>query len=100
MLYGLDEAGLPREALTGAQSHRSSGATCEELALLTFTDEKSAKTAVSVLNVYLIDQIEGNRTYRPKEIPKLEQAVLERRGTTVLLMVAGDYQAARNLLSP
>lgn len=100
MLYGLEEAGLPRESLTGAQSYRSSGATCEELALLTFTDEACAQTAINALNLYLTVQIEANRTYRPKEIPKIEQAILERRGVTVLLMVAGDYQATHNVLTP
>lgn len=100
MLYGLEEADLPWESLTGAQSYRSSGATCEELSLLTFTDEASAQTAVNALNLYLTGQIEANRTYRPKEIPKLEHAFLERRGTTVLLMVASDYQATHSLLTP
>ena len=100
MLYGLEEAGLPRASLTGAQSYRSSGATCEELALLTFTDEDSAQTAANTLDVYLTGQIQANRTYRPKEIPKLEQAFLERRGTTVLLMVASNYQATHNVLAP
>lgn len=100
MLYGLEEADLPWESLTGAQSYRSSGATCEELSLLTFTDEASAQTAVNALNLYLTGQIEANRTYRPKEISKLEHAFLERRGTTVLLMVASDYQATHSLLTP
>lgn len=100
MLYGLEEAGLPRESLTGARSYRSSGATCEELALLTFTDEDSAQTAANTLDVYLTGQIQANRTYRPGEIPKLEQAFLECRGTTVLLIVANNYQATYELLAP
>ncbi len=100
MLYGLEEAGLAREQFTGAIAFRSTGATCEELALLTFADEASAQTAAFALAGYIAAQVEVNKDYRPKELPKLEQAVLERRSTTVLLMVANDYEAAYKLLAP
>lgn len=100
MLYGLDESGLAYEQLCDAQTYRSSGATCEELSLLTFADEAAAQTAANVLDLYITAQIQTNRDYRPKEIPKLEQVFLECRGCTVLLMVANDYEATYNLLSP
>ncbi|MBE6972789.1 MAG: DUF4358 domain-containing protein [Ruminococcaceae bacterium] len=99
-LYGLDESDLDPEQLTAATVHRSSGATCEELALLTFTDEGAAQTAVNALNLYITAQISSNRDYRPAEIPKLEKAFLEQRGTTVLLLVANDYESAYKLFSP
>lgn len=100
MLYGLDGAGLDPGQLTAASAYRSSGATCEEVCLLTFSDEAAAQTAVSALNTYVSTQILANKSYRPAQIPKLEQTVLEQRGTSVLLLVADNYQAASKLLAP
>ena len=100
MLYGLDATTLTQEQRTGASIFRSTGATCEEIALFTFADEAAAQTAADALDRYLTAQIEINKDYRPAELPKLKQAVLERRGTTVLLLVANDYQATHELLTP
>lgn len=99
MLYGLEDAGLDQEQFT-VHAYRSAGATCEEVALFTFADEAAAQTAANTLDRYLAAQIEINKDYRPAELPKLKQAVLERRGTTVLLLVANDYQATHELLAP
>lgn len=99
-LYGLEDAGLARGTLTEAQSYRSTGATCEELALLTFSDESSAQTAANALDLYITNQIQINKDYRPAELAKLKRVFLERRGTTVLLMVANDYNATHELLAP
>jgi len=100
MLYGLEETDLTPEQLTEAVAHRSSGATCEELVLLTFFDETAAQTAYEALGLYVTAQILSNKDYRPAEVPKLENAILEQRGTTVLLAVANDYEAAGKLLAP
>lgn len=97
-LYRLAAAGLDREEMTGAIAYRSSGATCEELSLLTFVDEKAAQTAVTALEEYLADQITANRDYRPAEVPKLEQARVLCRGNTTLFLVASDYIPALVLL--
>ena len=93
-LYRLSAAGLDRAQMTDAIAYRSSGATCEELALLTFTDEAAARTAAAALEEYVADQIASNRDYRPAQVPKLEQARLLCRGNTVLLLVANDYAPA------
>ena len=99
-LYRLSAAGLSREDMTQAVAYRSSGATCEELALLTFRDAAAALTATQALEGYLADQILANRDYRPAQIPKLEQAQLLCRGNTVLLLVANDYSPTAPLLNP
>lgn len=99
-LYRLEDFGLSMEEMTGVIAFRSSGATCEELALFGFSDESAAKTACTALEDYLGTQIDTNRNYRPQDIPKLEHAFLEQRGTSVLLMVANDYKAADNLIVP
>ena len=96
-LYELEYNGLERQQLTGGVIWRSAGATCEELALLEFQDESSAQTAVGALEEYLQNQIDSNRDYRPGEVPKLQDAFLQQRGTTVLLVVSSDTDGVEDL---
>ena len=100
VLYGLEDAGLTQAQLTACDCRRSSGATCEELSILQFATEDAAQTAMTALEHYLTGQISANVNYRPAEVPKLEGALLERRGACVLLMVANDRAAAQGLLAP
>ncbi len=98
MLYQLEDAGLEREALTDCAVLRSAGATCEEGAVLVFADGQTARTAQEAMKGYLEDQVDSNRDYRPDELPKLENALLEQRENTVLLVVAADVAAAKEAL--
>ena len=95
-LYRLSGAGLSREDLTDCAVLRSAGATCEEGAVLVFSDEEKAEAAVPVLEDYIQGRLEENRDYLPAEVPKLESAIVDRRGNTVLLVVASDTEAARS----
>lgn len=95
MLYGLEDAGLEREDLTSCSGRRSAGATCEEAVVLVFTDSDKAETAADALKDYIQHQIDENTDYRPAEIPKLENAYIDRRGESVLLVVASDIDAAK-----
>lgn len=97
-LYHLADAGLDREQLSDSGVLRSAGATCEEGTVLVFSDEQAAKTAKTALQDYLDSQIDSNRDYRPGEIPKLESALLEQNGSSVLLVVASDLEAAKTAL--
>ena len=80
---------------------RSTGATCEEAAVLTFTGLEEDKLAgvENSLKGYLQAQIDANTGYRPAEIPKLEKAIVERRGSTFLLVVANNYEAAKQAIA-
>ena len=100
-LYHLADYGLTLKDLTDAAVLRSAGATCEEAAVLLFDvdnwDEK-VDLAVEALEDYLQSQIDGNVDYRPDEIPKLENALLEARGNRVVLVVADNVEKAKELL--
>ena len=98
MLYALSEYELERDALQDCAVLRSSGATCEEGAVLLFADEAAAQKAEQALGDYLAAQIRANEDYRPGEIPKLEEALLQRRGSTLLLVVAADMDAVTQTL--
>jgi len=95
MLYKLEDAGLEQEDLKSCSGRRSAGATCEEAAVLVFTDSDKAEIAVDALKDYIQRQIDENMDYRPAEIPKLENAWIDRRGESVLLVVANDIDAAK-----
>lgn len=98
-LYRLSDYGLSQDALTDCALLRSSGATCEEAAVLILDSSQSAEKAEQALTDYLENQITSNQDYRPTEIPKLENAILERRSDTVLLVVANDREAADSIIS-
>ena len=98
-LYKLADAGLEREDLKDCAVQRSAGATCEEAAVLVFTSADKAKTAKGALEDYVQGQIEANTDYRPAEIPKLEEALVDVRGETLLLAVANDRDAVDQTLN-
>lgn len=94
-LYKLADYGIDRDQLTGSFVRRSAGATCEEIAVLTFSGEQSATSAATALRDYLQSQIAANQNYRPAEIPKLENAWVSQRGCTLLMVAANDLSAAK-----
>lgn len=94
-LYRLADAGLEREDLKECAVLRSAGATCEECAVLVFASADKAETAAEALKDYVQSQIEANEDYRPAEIPKLEEALVDRRGETLLLAVANDLDTVK-----
>ena len=97
-LYHLGDYGLEREALVEAAVVRSAGATCEEAAVLIFADKNVAEQAEDALEDYLEGQVESNANYRPDETPKLENAILEDQGESVVLVVAQNTEKAQKIL--
>ncbi len=90
--------GIDGEKLTEGAVYASSGSTAEELAVLAFASEKDAQDAEARLEEHLAYQKESNVDYRPQEMPKLDKAVIRRRGNTLLFLVAADYAAAEELI--
>ena len=66
--------------------------------MLVFSSDEQARKALTALQDYVQSQIEANEDYRPGEIPKLENALVSQQGSTVLLVVANDLDAANALL--
>lgn len=92
-LYGIDELTVIASAVYG-----STGTTAEELAIFTLRDEEAAQAALTALGHRIEDQKADMADYLPDEVPKLEKAILERRGNSVLLVVANDYAPVEELL--
>ncbi|MGE4276135.1 MAG: DUF4358 domain-containing protein [Lawsonibacter sp.] len=99
-LYRLADYGLSREDLTDCAVLRSAGATCEEAAVLVIADgdQTLVDQAEQALKDYVQSQIDANRDYRPAEIPKLENALVDVRERTLLLVVANDLEAVKTAM--
>ncbi len=94
-VYQLD---AKQSNLTDLKVYRSSGATCEEVAVFTFETDEDANNVHFSLAGYLAAQLESCRSYRPAQAPKLQHAILTQRANSILLVVADDWAAAAELI--
>lgn len=92
-LYGIDET-----TVTASAVYMANATSAEELAIFTLTDEEAAQTAAKQLGYRVSDRIEELTSYLPGEVPKLEGAMVETRGNSVLLLVCSDYDGAKKVL--
>lgn len=65
----------------------------EELAVLRMADAEAVQAHVSDRR-----ESEAETQYKPEDLPKLEKALTEQAGNTVLLVVCADYDAAQKAL--
>lgn len=78
----------------GSKVYCSTGATSEIAAVISVADESKVPEVEQALKAWVNSQIEAEKDYRPAEVPKLENAIIEARGFTVLLAVAADAEKA------
>lgn len=90
MLYGVDAADI-----TDCAVYTSLSAGAEEIAVLVMADETAASAAMDGLEKRVADQKAALESYQPDEVAKLDNAILEQRGSSVLLAVCADADAAR-----
>ena len=92
-LYGVDEADIADGAV-----YMSLSAGAEEIAVLVLSDADAAAAAMEGLEAHVADQRAALENYQPDEVSKLDGAILEQRGNSVLLAVCADAQAAQSAL--
>lgn len=93
-LYGVKTESGVAEAVSWV----SPGSTAEEVAVFRFESADAAEAFESAAWAHIDQAKEENETYRPLEMPKLDKAVVERRGATLLILVCDDPQAAQAVL--
>lgn len=93
LLYGIDAS-----TVTGSAVYGSTGATAEEIAVFTLSSAEAAEAARDALETRIADQRAAYESYIPAEVPKLDAAILELRGSSVLMVVASDAAAAQAAL--
>ena len=98
MLYDFSGYGLDDSPLTASKAYSASGF-AEQVSVTVWKDEASAQAAVDMFKTYLEDMAATYKDYAPAEVPKLENAVLEQRGTSVLLAVANDADAVKTAVA-
>lgn len=89
-LYGIGNA---KEAVV----YLSSGATAEEIALFSFESEEDAKQAEELARARIQEQKESFESYIPKEVKKLDDAVIKRSGKYLAVCVADGKEAGEIL---
>ena len=82
----------------GSVLYYSTGATSEIAAVISVRDQEQVDEVEKTLAAWVDYQIEAERDYRPAEVEKLENAILETRGFTVLLVVAADWEKAASAI--
>lgn len=89
-VYGIEES-----TVTGAKVYMgNTGVSLEEVAIFTLTDDDAAQAALTALNYRIQDQREaaaGYAQFLQDELSKLDGALTQLRGSSVLLVVAADY---------
>ena len=93
-LFGLDAAAV--EEITCYMAINSS-VSADEVAVFVLTDEEAAQAAESACQAHVESRIESSAQYCPDQVPKLEDAVISRLGSTVLLAV-GETEALLDAL--
>ncbi len=90
-VYGFDS-----ENVYASASYMGSGATAEEVTVVTFkslTDADKAK-----FDKRIESQKESYKSYNPDEMPKLSSPVIEFSGSTAILCVCNDSAAAKKVI--
>ena len=97
LVYGL--YGLSADQVAECTAYLSTGASAEEIVLFTMADEAGVKAVEDACAWRIEDQTFGYKSYKPAEVPKLENAIVEVRGTTVLFVVANDWEKAEQIVA-
>ena len=98
LLYDFSGYGLDSSTLTASKAYSASGF-AEQVSVTVWKDEAAAQAAVDMFKTYLEDMAATYKDYAPAEVPKLEGAVLEQRGATVLLAVADNADAVKTAVA-
>ena len=80
---------------TTAAVYASSGALSDEVAVFKALDEAGAEAIEEQAEQRMDDREESYSDYMPDEADKLENAVVERSGVYVVVVVCGDSDAAK-----
>lgn len=89
---------VEQDTVTAFRYFGSTGATAEELAYFEFTSEDAAQAAKAGFETRVTDRAASMADYLPNEVSKLEKAVIEVRGNTLLYVVANDYAPVESVL--
>lgn len=84
-LYGLSKADVSNSAV-----YIGTGATAEETAVFEAVDQDAAQRVRKTIEAYIAAKKDSFECYIPKEVPKLEHAVIAQRGQVIVVCVSAE----------
>ena len=81
-----------------AAAYMSNGTTAEEIMVIRCGDSSEASAMEAAIKSFLADQRAEMERYLPEEVARLENAVLARKGSCVVLCVTADTQTAEGII--
>lgn len=94
MIYGISQ-----EDIEEYEAYVSTGATAEEIAVIKAKDEATAESMEEKLTERVEAQKNSFANYIPKEVEKLEEAVVYQEGVYVILSISNDDEKAEEIIS-
>ena len=95
LLYGVEPEDYTAALVYGG----AGGVTAEEIAVFTAADDAAADRLLSAMQTRVADRVESFKTYFPSAVPTLEKAIVKKSGSTVLLVVCSDSDAAAKIVN-
>ncbi|MBQ4523886.1 MAG: DUF4358 domain-containing protein [Lachnospiraceae bacterium] len=93
MIYGISE-----EDVTEYEAYVSTGATAEEITVIKAKDEATAEAIEEKLSDRVEAQKSSFASYIPKEVEKLDEAVVYQEGVYVILSISNEDEKAENII--
>lgn len=84
-LYGLSRADVANSAV-----YMGTGATAEETAVFEAVDQDAAQRVRKAVEAYIAAKKDSFERYIPKEVPKIEHAVIAQRGNVIVVCVSAE----------
>ena len=92
-LYGVDPA-----KVDSCSVYLGTGATAEEIAVFKAVDSDAADSIAAALQNRVTCQVEAYKNYVPREVPKLEKAIVLSAGVYAVYVTAEDSDGARAIV--
>lgn len=94
LLYDVDAADVSKQIV-----YCSTDATADEIAVFESTSKEAAERIETAVKQRVEDQKSSFEGYVPKEVDKLEKAVIKKIGNVVILSVSNDSDKANEVIS-
>ncbi len=95
---GLTYYGLTSNDVADSVIMVSTGATAEEVAVIEATDSDAAQTIYEACEARLSKQVTSYTDYKPAEVTRLDNAIIEVSGKYVVYVVTDDVDKAQDIV--
>lgn len=92
-LFGIDSS-----LCTDAAFYAGSGATADEIAVISCVDSNAANTVLDAVNSHLKYLEDGYSSYGPDQVPKIQSAAVITLGNSIVMCICENPDAVKDLL--